>query len=121
MSKVKWTQTAHCPWPDEEKLPGAHCETCRSGGFEGTTTEERYEIPDECPLAQEGGRRGDPGSSRAGLCKYANLVPYQSGTCGCKRHKNRCDRRGIVLGQRQWKRTCRRPGICDHYIRAGKS
>jgi len=43
MSKVKWTQTAHCQ-------TRAHCRECLTGAYEGTTTEERYDIPDECPF-----------------------------------------------------------------------
>lgn len=41
--KIDWTKTAHCQ-------TRAHCKECLTGAYKGTTTEERYDIPEECPF-----------------------------------------------------------------------
>lgn len=39
---IDWTELSHC-------RTRARCRECLTGAFEGTSTAEKYDIPEECP------------------------------------------------------------------------
>ncbi len=111
----KWAEptdnagVVHCRWS------GGYPHVGVCAGCHGPDEEERGTSPERASSEQPPRHSKRIERSGGGLCKHANLISYQSGECGCKRQKNRCDKRGIVLGSTDWRRTCRQSGRCDEY------